>query len=112
MSHAAIHFTVSRFQQCVRENSAGHDLTGVVAMQKILTITEVADRLGMHPVSVYRLVKEAKLPVFRIGRMLRFDAEELEKWMLNANLPRRRKRRPRPLQSTSNGTSHSRKRSV
>ena len=81
-------------------------------MQKILTISEVAERLGMHPVSVYRLVKEAKLPVFRIGRMLRFDAEELEKWMLNANPPRRRKRRPRPLRTTSNGTSHSRKRSV
>jgi excisionase family DNA binding protein len=97
------------FKPRVRENSAGHDLTEVVPMQKILTISEVAERLGMHPVSVYRLVKEARLPVFRIGRMLRFDADELEKWMLNAKLPRRRKRRTRPVQSTGNGTGHSRR---
>jgi len=74
-------------------------------MQKILTITEVAERLRMHPVSVYRLVKEAKLPVFRIGRLLRFDADEVEKWILSAKLPVRRRRRRRRVQTTSNGTS-------
>ncbi len=68
-----------------------------VATQKILTITEVAERLGMHPVTVYRLVKEARLPVFRIGRMLRFDADEVEKWIESTNLlSRRRRRRSHP----------------
>lgn len=62
-------------------------------MQKILTITEVAERLGMHPVTVYRLVKESRLPVFRIGRMLRFDADELERWIEGSNLLSRRRRR-------------------
>jgi len=95
--------------RCVRENSARYDLTGVVAMQKILTITEVAERLGMHPVTVYRLVKEARLPVFRIGRMLRFDADELEKWMLNAKLPPRRTRRRRRAQTAGNGVNPSQK---
>ncbi len=64
-----------------------------VATQKILTITEVAERLGMHPVTVYRLVKESRLPVFRIGRMLRFDADEVEKWIESTNLLSRRRRR-------------------
>lgn len=81
-------------------------------MQKILTITEVAERLRMHPVSVYRLVKEAKLPVFRIGRLLRFDADQVEKWILSAKLPVRRRQRRRPVQVTSNGTSLPSKRRV
>ncbi len=83
-----------------------------VAMQKILTITEVAERLRMHPVSVYRLVKEAKLPVFRIGRLLRFDADQVEKWILSAELPVRRRQRRRRVQTTSNGTGLRSKRRV
>ena len=52
----------------------------------------------MHPVTVYRLVKEARLPVFRIGRMLRFDADEVEKWIERTNLlSRRRRRRPHTI---------------
>lgn len=47
----------------------------------MLTITEVAKRLGMHPVSVYRMVKEARLPAFRIGRLLRFDRDDIENWV-------------------------------
>jgi len=51
----------------------------------------------MHPVTVYRLAKEGRLPVFRIGRMLRFDADELEKWIREGRVPvgRRRNRNPR-----------------
>jgi excisionase family DNA binding protein len=81
-------------------------------MHKILTITEVAERLRMHAVSVYRLVKEARLPVFRIGRMLRFDADEVEQWMLNAKPPAGRKRRHRHVQTASDGINPSRKRIV
>jgi excisionase family DNA binding protein len=65
--------------------------------------------LGMHPVTVYRLVKEARLPVFRIGRMLRFDADELDKWMLNAKLPPRRMRHPRRAQTAGDGVNPSQK---
>ncbi len=48
---------------------------------KTLTLREVAKLLRVHPVSVYRLIKTAKLPVFRIGRALRFDQTEVERWM-------------------------------
>jgi putative molybdopterin biosynthesis protein len=63
-----------------------------VATPKILTIAEVAERLGMHPVTVYRLAKEGRLPVFRIGRMLRFDADELERWIRRGKVPVGRRR--------------------
>src|SRR5208337_3507888 len=52
-----------------------------MAMQKILTIPEVAELLKVHPITVYRLIKHGKLPYFRIGRVLRFDAGQLEDWV-------------------------------
>jgi excisionase family DNA binding protein len=52
-----------------------------MAIQKILTIAEVADLLQVHPITVYRLIKQRKLPAFRIGRVLRFDADQLEDWI-------------------------------
>jgi len=55
----------------------------------------------MHPVTVYRLVKEERLPVFRIGRMLRFDADEVERWIASTNLHARRRRRHRRDQISS-----------
>jgi excisionase family DNA binding protein len=72
----------------------------------------VAARLGLHRITVYRLVKEAGLPFFRIGRMLRFDAEELEKWMFTNNIRQGRKRRRRRAQSVDKPASSSRKRRV
>jgi putative molybdopterin biosynthesis protein len=71
-----------------------------VATEKILTIQEVAERLGMHPVTVYRLAKEGRLPVFRVGRMLRFDAAELEKWIREGKVPVGRRRNQKPQIAT------------
>ena len=52
-----------------------------MATQKIMTISEVAELLKVHPITVYRLIKQGKLPYFRIGRILRFDADQLEDWL-------------------------------
>jgi len=52
-----------------------------MATQKIMTISEVAELLSVHPITVYRLIKQGKLPYFRIGRILRFDADQLEDWL-------------------------------
>jgi excisionase family DNA binding protein len=65
----------------------------------------VADRLQVHPITVYRLIKQAKLPVFRIGRILRFDSVQLENWMLSTKRVvraknHRRKNAP-PVETTS-----------
>jgi excisionase family DNA binding protein len=53
----------------------------LMAIQKVLTIAEVAALLKVHPITVYRLTKQGKLPHFRIGRVLRFDADQLEEWL-------------------------------
>ena len=48
---------------------------------KILTLADVAKLLSVHPITVYRMIKQGKLPVFRIGKALRFDAAAMEEWL-------------------------------
>jgi excisionase family DNA binding protein len=67
------------------------------AKQQILTISDVAELLKVHPITVYRLIKQAKLPVFRIGRVLRFDANQLEDWLRVTE---------RSIESKPNGRKH------
>lgn len=52
-----------------------------MATQKILTISEVSELLKVHPITVYRMIKQGRLPHFRIGRVLRFDADQLADWL-------------------------------
>ncbi len=46
-----------------------------------LTVEEVADRFGVNPTTVYRMVQTGKLPGFKLGGQWRFSEEALEKWV-------------------------------
>ena len=74
-----------------------------MATQKIMTISEVAELLKVHPITVYRLIKQGKLPYFRIGRILRFDADQLEDWLriTQRNVPSKNGRRKRKIPSSA-----------
>lgn len=45
---------------------------------KLLDVQQVARRLGLHPMTVYRLVRTHKLPGIRVGGRWRFREESLE----------------------------------
>jgi excisionase family DNA binding protein len=45
------------------------------------TVTEIADELHVHRITIYRLLKDGKLPGFKIGRVWRFDSDEVRKWL-------------------------------
>jgi len=47
---------------------------------KYLTVDELSDHLQIHRSTIYRLLKEGKLPGFRIGSDWRFSVEEIERW--------------------------------
>ena len=47
----------------------------------ILTVQEVAEYLRMSEAKVYRLVKEGRLPVVRIGKTWRFRKDLLDDWL-------------------------------
>jgi excisionase family DNA binding protein len=48
----------------------------------LLTVREVAEYLRVHQATVYRLLKEQKLPAFRVGSDWRFNREVIERWTI------------------------------
>jgi excisionase family DNA binding protein len=50
---------------------------------KILTVSELAEHLSVHRITIYRLLKSGTLPGFKIGRVWRFDLDEISVWMAN-----------------------------
>ncbi|MBI3332664.1 MAG: helix-turn-helix domain-containing protein [Candidatus Omnitrophica bacterium] len=48
---------------------------------ELLTIDQVAEFLHLHVMTVYRLVKDGKLPGFKVGGRWRFHQEALDSWM-------------------------------
>ena len=49
---------------------------------RLLTVRELAGYLRIHQATVYRLLREQKLPAFRVGSDWRFNRQEIERWML------------------------------
>ena len=50
---------------------------------RVLTVRELAGYLRVHQTTVYRLLREQKLPAFRVGADWRFNREEIERWMID-----------------------------
>ncbi len=48
---------------------------------EILNINQVAKYIGIHKITLYRLIKSEKIPAFKIGRQWRFKKKLLDKWM-------------------------------
>ena len=50
-------------------------------MSYLLTTNEVARRLAVAPLTVYRLTKLGRLRPRRIGRLLRFEEADVERFL-------------------------------
>jgi excisionase family DNA binding protein len=50
-------------------------------MDTVLKVGEVARLLRIHPVTVYRLLKNGSIPAFRLGSEWRFSQETIERWI-------------------------------
>jgi len=48
---------------------------------KVLTVPDVATFLRIQKSSVYKLVREGGLPVFKVGKHFRFVRGEVQDWM-------------------------------
>lgn len=49
--------------------------------QRLLTVEQVSIFLNLHPQTVYVMAKLGQLPVLKIGRAVRFDRIELDRWI-------------------------------
>jgi len=47
----------------------------------IMTIEEVAEYLGLHPLTIRRLAREREIPAFKVGRQWRVKRELFDQWM-------------------------------
>lgn len=56
--------------------------------KKILTVSELAEHLSVHRITIYRLLKGGTLPGFKIGRVWRFDLDEIANWMASGKAER------------------------
>lgn len=50
-------------------------------MDSLLSVREVADALGVHPETIRRLIHDGRLEAIRIGRVLRVDRSELDRFL-------------------------------
>ncbi len=63
-----------------REALAAATVSSRTAEAKTLDVRAVADRLGVSPKTVYRLLREGRIPYLRVGRSLRFRAPQIGAW--------------------------------
>jgi len=47
---------------------------------KVLTVSEVAEYLHVHPSTIYRLLRKREIPAFRVGSDWRFNRESIDDW--------------------------------
>jgi excisionase family DNA binding protein len=72
--------------------------TTAVAGAVLLDRDELAARLGVSERFVRRLVEERRIPYLKIGRFVRFDPVEIDRWLAPQRveprpaMPRRRRR--------------------
>ena len=52
-----------------------------VALPQLLTMEQLAERLGVTHRHVRRLVAERRVPFLRVGRFIRFDPAEVGAWL-------------------------------
>jgi len=50
---------------------------------KLLKPEEIADMLGVSRKTVVIMAREQRLPCVRVGRLVRFDAKEIRRWIDN-----------------------------
>lgn len=57
------------------------DTTRPRTRQRLLTIGEVADQLGVDVRHMRRLVHERRIPYIKWGHLLRFDPHDIDAWI-------------------------------
>ncbi|HJU10097.1 MAG TPA: helix-turn-helix domain-containing protein, partial [Candidatus Binataceae bacterium] len=48
--------------------------------EEIFTIKELSEHLRVHPTTIYRLLRQGRLPGFRVGSNWRFNRSAIEAW--------------------------------
>ena len=50
-------------------------------MKKLIGIEELAEAIGFAPNTIRQWVSMKKIPYYKVGRLVRFDTTEIDKWL-------------------------------
>lgn len=56
-------------------------------LTELLDVHDLAKVLGVGERYVYRLVNERRIPFVKLGRYIRFDADDVRAWLSEARVP-------------------------
>lgn len=59
------------------------DPTTTPELPRLLNITQLADTLGVNVRHVRRLVHERRIPFIKWGHLVRFDPDEVARWLIH-----------------------------
>jgi excisionase family DNA binding protein len=58
-------------------------------LPQLLSIDQLADRLGVSIRHIRRLIAERRVPYLKVGWLVRFDPSEIASWLDNTRHPER-----------------------
>lgn len=61
-------------------------MTTTEPQSRLMSIAEVADRLGVTVRHIRRLVSERRIPYLKWGHLLRFDPADIDQWLDTARV--------------------------
>ena len=64
-----------------------------MAIERLLTVTDVAAWLQVKPRTIYQWVHEGYIPMTKLGALVRFDQATLNAWLRKRELSGRTQRR-------------------
>lgn len=50
-------------------------------VNKYLSVQELAEMLGISPETVYGWTSQKRIPYIKVGRLVRFDQDEVKAWL-------------------------------
>jgi excisionase family DNA binding protein len=48
---------------------------------RFYTVRTLAEKLAVKPLTIYRLIRDGKLPAMKIGRSIRFDPADIDAFL-------------------------------
>jgi len=73
-------------------------------MAEIMTTKEVAAYLKLHEITICKYAAQGNIPAIRIGRVWRFDKEELDRWITGSPVEKTAKKTNPPVERTTRKT--------
>lgn len=56
-------------------------MTTLNALPRLLTIEQLGEQLGTSTRHIRRLVAERRIPYLKVGKLVRFDPDDINRWL-------------------------------